>query len=153
MPDGMNFFKGMDIAASAMTAQKYSMDIISENIANADTTMDPETGKLYQQKIALLRPDEANNFMAASFGDELNQAIGGGVKTEGFTTSNADARKIYDPGNPLADEKGYIYKPNVNVIDEMTTMMTAKRMYDAAASAIEAQKQMAMKSLDIMKGM
>lgn len=141
---------GLNISASGMTAQRLRLDIISQNIANVNTTQD-EDGNVYTRKEVVF----AEKGSASSFSDVLNSAsakIGNGVKvTKIVDDTDTALRKEYDPSNPEADEDGYVTYPNVNVVQEMTDMIDASRSYEANVTAFNATKNMALKGLEIGK--
>lgn len=163
----MKFFKTFDIAASGMRAEQFRMDVTSNNIANAHTTKTAD-GSPYRRQVAVVNSQDAAAFQEAftaasfeaeikgSFGDSKVSFSGGGVDVGGIATDKSDFRWIYDPGNPDAEKegphKGYVAMPNVNIINEMTSMMTASRSYEANATIIESAKAMAMKALEIGRG-
>lgn len=139
----MGLFSSFDINASGLTAQRYRMDVISENIANADTTR-TEDGTTYRRKSVIF----AEKGTGASFSTALSKAAGsyqgGGVKVVStFEDTSTDLVKTYDPSHPDADDEGYVYYPNVNVITEMTNLIDASRSYEANATAFQASKSIA----------
>lgn len=139
----MGFLSSMDISGSALTAQRLRMDVISENIANADTTV-TETGEPYRRKVC-----EFGERSADSFSNVFSQAIGGGVKITGIVEDQSDFEVEYDPTSPLADADGYVRKPNVDEVEEMIDLMSATRSYEANVTALDATKSMAVKALEI----
>ena len=145
----MGVFSGMDISASGMTAQRTRLDIISQNIANVNTTRTAD-GDVYRRKSVIF---EEKNYV--SFNDALINAtgtLGKGVKiTKVFEDTETECRMVYDPSNPDADEKGYVTYPNVNTVTEMTDMIDASRSYEANVTAFNATKNMMMKALDVGK--
>ena len=145
----MSAFNGMDISASGMTAQRLRMDIISQNIANVNTTRD-ENGDPYKRKIVTF--SEKN---VTPFGDILMKTegtVGSGVKVSQIGQDNTTAmRRVYDPSHPDADEDGYVTYPNVNSVQEMTDLIDASRSYEANVTAFHATKNMALKGLEIGK--
>lgn len=160
----MKFFQTFDIAASGMSAEQFRMNVISENIANANTNR-TEDGTPYQRQVAMITPqmraDFENEFATASFEIDISKENstsfhGGGVRVQGVEKDQSDFRWVYDPGNPNAEKdgphKGYVAMPNVNIIQEMTTMIQASRAFEANATTVEAAKAMAMKALEIGKG-
>lgn len=151
----MGMFDAFDVSASGMTAQRYRMDIIAENVANANTTR-TENGGPYRRKVVTFQAkgsgvEPFSNVLSAST-NQLSQAIGKGVRIttiqEDFKT---DMNKVYDPSHPDADEAGYVTYPNVNTITEMTNLIDASRGYEANATAFDASKSMALKGLQIGK--
>jgi flagellar basal-body rod protein FlgC len=145
----MSAFGGMDISASGMTAQRLRLDIISQNIANVNTTRDG-SGNAYKRKIVTFGEKDAS-----PFGDILMKTAGNagsGVKVSRIAEDNETAmRKVYDPSHPDADEDGYVTYPNVNVVQEMTDMIDATRSYEANVTAFNATKNMALKGLELGK--
>ncbi|TYS16289.1 flagellar basal body rod protein FlgC [Rossellomorea vietnamensis] len=153
----MSIFHGMNTTASALSAQRLRMDVISSNMANADSTR----GKLvdgewqpYRRKSVVLQPD------AGSFSTLLNkamnmkdsQSLGNGVrvaeiKEDGETPFNL----VYDPEHPDANQEGYVRMPNVDPLREMIDLISATRSYEANVTAFNANKSMMMKSLEIGK--
>ncbi|MBM3464215.1 MAG: flagellar basal body rod protein FlgC [Armatimonadetes bacterium] len=152
----MNFFQSMDIAASAMSAERFRMDVISQNIANANTQT-TLSGTPYRRQVAVVTPGDASPF-ALPVGlddddEEGPQFNGNGVKVGGVAQDGAEFRYVYDPTNPNAEKegkwKGYVAMPNVNIITEMTDLIAASRSYEASATAVESAKGIAMKGLEI----
>lgn len=145
----MSVFSGMDISASGMTAQRTRLDIISQNIANVNTTRDSD-GNIYKRKSVIF---EEKNYV--SFSDALTTAtgtVGKGVKiTEIIEDNDTECRMVYEPSHPDADEKGYVTYPNVNTVTEMTDMIDASRSYEANVTAFNASKNMQLKALEIGK--
>lgn len=155
----MDFFKAMDVAASGMTAERFRMDVISENIANVNTTS-TVSGEPYRKKFAVITPYDEPEFIvpaALNNDDSDNQFIGSGVQVEGvMEDTSSDFKYVYDPDNPSAIKngkmKGYVAMPNVNIITEMTNMIAASRGYEANVSSVQTAKQIAQKALEIGKG-
>lgn len=139
----MGFLSSLDISGSALTAQRLRMDVISENIANADTT-ETDTGRPYRRKVCVLQERNANSFSSA-----FDKAIGNGVKVSQITEDQSDFELEYDPTNPLAEADGYVRKPNVDEVEELIDLMSATRSYEANVTALDATKNMAVKALEI----
>lgn len=147
-----SLFGAFDVTASGLTAQRYRMDVIAENIANVDTTRTPD-GNPYRRKTVVF--EEKGN--GASFANVLANASGKytgkgvhGVKVIGtFEDTVTDMKMVYDPAHPDADENGYVTYPNVEIVTEMTNMIDASRSYEANATAFAASKSMAMKGLEM----
>jgi flagellar basal-body rod protein FlgC len=123
------------------------MDVIASNLANVSTTSTPEGGP-YRRKIAVFSSENVNKKF--SFGDKLRDAVQE-VSLKEVIQDRADAKKVYNPSHPDADEQGNVEMPNVNVVTEMTDMITASRAYEACVTAFDATKNMALKTLDIGK--
>ena len=145
----MAIFSGMNVNASGMTAQRLRMDVISENIANANTTRTKEGGAYVRKNVVLTQKVTPTH----SFGDVLNRTIGGvsnGVKATAIVNdTDTDMNIVYDPSHPDADENGYVTYPNVNVVTEMTDLIDATRSYEANATAFNAGKSIALKGLEM----
>lgn len=146
----MSMLNGLNISASGMTAQRLRLDIISQNIANVNTTRD-EDGNVYTRKAVVFAEKGSN---PASFSEVLNNlgTTGKGVKvTSIINDTESNYRKVYDPSHPDADEDGYVTYPNVNIVQEMTDMIDASRSYEANVTAFNATKNMALKALELGK--
>lgn len=137
----MNVFDSLKITSSALTAQRIRMNVISSNLANIETTRTPEGGPYRKQEVVF-------QTTTPSFADNLQGAIQG-VEVAKIETSNAPPRMVYDPSNPDANAKGYVAMPNINLVGEMTDLMTATKAYEANVTAAQAAKKMALKALEI----
>jgi flagellar basal-body rod protein FlgC len=143
----MGMFGAIDASASGMTAERLRMDVISNNIANVNTTRTAEGGP-YRRQIAVFQPRSGGG---ESFAQILSNNIdaGSGVRVAGIIKDNAPFRRVYDPTHPDANSDGYVDMPNVNIVSEMVDMMTASRAYEANVTAVDAAKNMALKALSI----
>ncbi len=145
----MGLFQGFDICASGMTAQRYRMDVIAENIANVNTTR-TEDGTPYRRQLVVF---EEKTTSSTNFSDILSGATkftGNGVKVSEVTYDyDTDFTMEYDPSHPDADENGYVYYPNVNTVTEMTDLIACSRAYEANTPAISALKSMVQAGLSI----
>ncbi|MFD2116835.1 flagellar basal body rod protein FlgC [Paenibacillus yanchengensis] len=147
----MKISTGLDISASALTAQRLRMDVISSNIANAETTRaEFVDGRFqpYRRKMTVLSP------MNQSFSNMLQDQLGlpgskSGVKVTKITEDSSPFKLSYNPTHPDADEAGYVRMPNVDVAKEMIDMIAASRAYEANVTAINASKSMFVKALEI----
>lgn len=151
----MGLFQPFDIAASGMTAQRFRMDIIAENIANISTTR-TEKGEPYRRKIVTFQekqlragiPDFKNILKTAQL-----EYYGNGVKVSKVSEdTETDFIMEYDPSHPDADENGYVRYPNVNTVTEMTNLISASRSYEANVTAFNAIKAMAQSGISIGQG-
>jgi flagellar basal-body rod protein FlgC len=139
----MNLISGIDITAGALNAQKTRLDIVAQNIANAQTTRTPEGGP-YQRQVV-------------SFESELVQREAGlgaamqGVKVGSISADRTPGQQVYNPQHPDAGKDGLVTMPNVNLAYEMVDLITASRAYEANLSVVKNARQMAMKALDIGK--
>lgn len=149
----MSFWTALRIGSSGMSAQRLRMDIISNNIANAETTRTAEGGPYKRQDVIFMpkaqstflpefiRARQAQNFEAIS--EER------GMKVAEVTTDDSEGLKVYDPSHPDADKDGFVIYPNVNMVVEMTNMLSATRSYEANLAVINFAKQMAIRAVDI----
>lgn len=148
----MRLNDGFDASASALTAQRLRMDIISSNIANAETTR----GKLvngryepYTRKLAVIEP------IRTKFSDVLDAKMTGGegrtsgVKVTQIMEDRTPPKLVYNPSHPDADADGYVRMPNVDILKEMVDMIAATRSYEANVTALNATKAMFTKALEI----
>ena len=137
----MNLIAGIDVTSGALAAQKTRLDIVAQNIANAQTTRTPEGGP-YQRQIV--------NFET----ELLRQGNGAPLQTvhvSGLTTDHTPGQAVYNPAHPDAGADGMVKMPNVNLAYEMVDLITASRAYEANLSVAKNARQMAMKTLEIGK--
>ncbi len=143
----MDLIKTMDIAASGMTAQRTRMNVISMNLANANTTR-TATGGPYRRRTVIFQTTP----VGVDFQRHLHRALEKepcGVKVTGIVADSRDFKRVFDPSHPDADQDGYVFLPNVNLVQEMVQMLNANRAYEANAAAVQAAKDMALKALEI----
>lgn len=136
----MNLISGIDVTAGALNAQKTRLDIVAQNIANAQTTRGPN-GVAYQRQVV-------------SFESELVRRSGSGVPLQSVRIGavmpdRTPGQQVYNPQHPDAGPDGLVTMPNVNLSYEMVDLITASRAYEANLSVVKNAKQMAMKALDI----
>lgn len=150
----MSIFQNINISASALTAQRLRMDVVSSNMANMDTTRAEYVDgqwQPYRRKMVVAEPK------GASFGHMLNQAIGksdnvgGGVRVTKIIEDETPFKLVYDPTHPDANEEGYVSLPNVDPLKEMVDLMGSTRSYEANVTVLNASKGMLMKALEIGK--
>lgn len=147
----MSIFSSFNINASGMTAQRFRMDIVSQNMANAQTTR-TQDGTPYRRQIVTFTEKQGSNSFSQVFNTAKGGYLGSGVKVSGVYDDNkTDMVMSYDPAHPDADENGYVTYPNVNIVTEMTNMIDASRAFEANATAFSASKSMALKGLEIGK--
>lgn len=144
----MAFMNSLDISGSGLTAQKYRMSIVAQNLANADTTR-TEAGGPYRRKLVVLSEREGARDFAGALSAASEQARG--VRVEEVLDDEDDFRVEYDPTHPDANEEGYVQLPNVNTVEEMVDIMSAARLFEANVTAFNAMKGMAQKALEIGK--
>ncbi len=135
----MDFIKSIAIAASGLRAQAGRMRIISENIANADSTAQRPGAEPYRRKIP-------------TFHSEMERTLDARVVTLGKVQPDASEFRLkYEPGHPSADAQGNVKYPNVNALVEMTDMREAQRSYEANINVISATRRMLQRTIDILK--
>ncbi|MBR1664459.1 MAG: flagellar basal body rod protein FlgC [Ruminococcus sp.] len=138
----MAFLNSLNITGSALTAERYKTDVILQNIANQNVAAStPE--EAYQRKQVVFRE------RPMTFDESVNMVYGGGVRVTETVELGEDVNPVYDPDNPLADEDGYIYMPNVNNAEEQIDLLEATRAYEANLTALSVVKAMAAKGLEI----
>lgn len=132
----MSLYSIFNIAGSAMTAQSTRMNVAASNLANAQSVAGPD-GEPYRAKQVVF---------------ELNAAPGediGGVRVADVVEDQSPLRQSYDPGNPLANEQGYVLMPNVSPVEEMVNMISASRSYQANVEVINTSKKLMLRTLTI----
>lgn len=151
---GFGWLDSMNISASGLTAQRTVMDVISNNIANANTTR-TATGGPYRREMVELAPISGQSSFAGVYNQALSggatvQANGGGVQVVGILQDQSPFPTQYDPSSPNA-VNGYVQLPNVNLSTEMVDMMTATQAYQANVTAFDSAKQMDVNALSLGK--
>jgi len=139
----MDFLTSMDTSASGLYAQRKRMDIIASNLANIETTR-TEAGGPYRRKMVVMKSKP----MASDFKNIFNSKLAG-VQIEDIIEDKSPFKKVYNPSHPDADENGYLFKPNVDLIVETTNMLMAKRAFEANIAAIKATRKMVLKALEL----
>jgi flagellar basal-body rod protein FlgC len=132
----MSLFDVFNVAGSAMSAQAQRLNTTASNLANADSTTS-STGQPYRAKQVVFSAVPVVGSQAS------------GVKVLGVVEDTSPPRMVYDPKNPVADEKGYVAMPNVNVVEEMVNMISASRSYQTNVETMNAAKTMLLKTLTI----
>ncbi len=146
----MRFFDTFNVSGSGLTAERLRMDIISKNIANANTTR-TASGTPYRRQIPIFK-----TMHKQSFSDVFEAARGKNVSADGVEViaikdDMTQFKKVYKPYHPDSDENGYVLMPNVDVVSEMVNLISASRAYEANVAVINGTKSMAMKALSIGK--
>lgn len=150
----MGIFSSINIAASGLSAQRTRLDVISNNIANVDTTRTPEGGPFRRSRV-IVRPKVQEPYWRSPFLPErMDNGIGKGVRIVKIDKDmDADPKLVYDPTHPDAiktgPQKGYVEMPNVNIVEEMVDMISASRSYEANVAVVNGSKAMFMKALEI----
>lgn len=137
----INAISGIDITGSALNAEKTRMDIVAQNIANANVTHGPD-GKPYQRQIVSFQ-----TLMQNADGSPSTSA--GGVRVAKIATDQTPGPSVYNPGDTDADENGMVHMPNVNLATEMVDLISSTRAYEANLAVIKNAKMMARKALSI----
>ncbi len=145
----MDFMSAFDIGSSALSAERTKMNIISMNLANVNTTRTPEGGP-YRRKSVTMASTPVETPFGKAMQTELDRQLRG-VRVMDIATDKRPFKRIYDPGHPDADKEGYVSMPDINVVEEMTNMITTMRTYEANVSSIEGVKTMFNKALEIGK--
>lgn len=144
----MGLFQAFDISASGMTAERFRIDTIAQNVANVNTTR-TEDGTPYRRKIVTFAEKDITPF-SKYYQSSSAKAVGNGVKVVSVKEdTETDFIMEYDPSHPDADENGYVSYPNVNTVTEMTNLIDATRAYEANTTAFNASKSMVQAALKI----
>ena len=143
----MSVFTVLRSAGSALTAQRLRMDVTSSNIANAESTRSADGGP-YKRERVVFAPivDEALNRISA---DGMPGPGSGGVRVAAIEQDEAPPRVVYDPSHPDADADGNVAYPDIDLVTEMTDMLSASRAYEANITAINVAKNMAQRALEL----
>lgn len=150
----MGLFSSMNIAATGLTAQRLRLDVIADNLANATTTRTTEGGPFRRSRV-VFRPRVSQPYWRSPFlPEELDNGIGQGVRVAEIQKDmDAELKLVYDPTHPDAikagPHAGYVEYPNVNIVEEMTDMISASRSYEANSAIINGSKAMFLKALEI----
>lgn len=136
----MSMFKVFDIAGSALSAQSVRLNVTASNLANAES-VSSSSGETYKARQPV--------FAAMLDNASMNEQPGVGVQVRGIVESDAPLRKQYEPEHPMADADGYVYRPNVNVVEEMANMISASRSYQSNVEVINTAKQLMLKTLNL----
>jgi len=135
----MDLTKSLNISAAGMRAQGTRLRVISENIANADSTAQTPGGEPYRRKVT-------------TFDNSLDRALGlETVRVDSIVADRSAFSRRYEPGHPAADEEGYVLTPNVNTLMEMADLREAQRSYEANLKVIESSRAMLQKTIDILR--
>jgi flagellar basal-body rod protein FlgC len=147
-------FDALNVSASGLTAERLRMNVVAENLANAQTTRGAN-GDPYRRKEVILQ-----EVPEGGFGASLASAMGagspaggrpGGVQVAAIAEDQTNFKTVYDPGHPDADAQGYVRMPNVDTVSEMVDLISAQRSYDANVTAMQAAKQMFTKTLEMLR--
>ena len=159
----MGFFDGYNVATSGMSAQRTRINVVSENIANAQTTHTTDGGPYKKKNVifedVLLQAQNQDNIDFTKSVDSkdgssdgiVNQALLTGVNVKAIVDSKDKPIMKYEPNHPDANKDGYVAYPNINPVIEMVDLIEAMRSYEANVSSFQTQKTMDTKTLDIIK--
>jgi flagellar basal-body rod protein FlgC len=140
----MSFFNSLDISASGLNSQRTRMNVIASNIANLNVTRTPEGGP-YRRKDVVFQTTEMG-----AFGEELKSAMAAqGVEVTEIYEDDSPFLLKYEPNHPDANVDGYVAYPNINIVEEMTNLVSASRSFEANVTVIQATKDMALRALQI----
>lgn len=141
----MSFSSSLDIVGSALTAERFRTDIITQNIANASTTV-TSNGEPYRRQQVIFEE------IPLSFSEELSKAkSNGGVRVSNVVKSDREFKKVYDPTNPQADAEGYVLSSNVDTTEEQLDLLAASNAYEANLTALAVVKAMINKTIEMNK--
>jgi flagellar basal-body rod protein FlgC len=144
----MSLLTALEVGASGLTAQRKRLEVLVSNMVNANTT-GPAGTDPYRRKDVVF----AASAPEASFGGALDNAMEGvnGVEVAKVIVDSSDPIRRYEPGHPHADKDGYVSYPNINPMEEMVNLLSATRSYEANLQAVNTTKEMALKTLDIVR--
>ncbi len=145
----MSLFNAISISASGMDAQRTRAEVITENLANADTTRTPQGGA-YKRKDAVFSSAPLQTSFAQTLA-EMSSAGSDGVSVSQITVDESEPERRYLPGHPDADPQGYVAFPKINPAEEMVDLMSASRGYQANVAAISSVKDMISRSIDLFR--
>jgi len=156
----MGFLSALQIAGSALTAQRLRTDVIANNVANMNTTRTAEGGPYKRQQVVFsARDGQQSTFRTILMNHGLgglpgvfasqNSAPGKGVQVQSVGADGRAPKKVFEPDNPDADVDGFVSYPDIDPVTEMADMLSASRAYEANVTTLNAAKSMAMKALDI----
>ncbi len=143
----MNLFGMLEVSGSALAAERWRAEVVSANMANAETTRSLQGGA-YRRQLVLFRARPTSQFPQILA--RLRHTIEGGVQIERVVADASPMPRRYEPGHPDADAEGYVTYPNVNPVMEMTDLLSAVRAYQLNAAAVQAAKNMIQQSLQIL---
>jgi len=145
-----DLLSSMHISAAGMTAQRTRMDVISENIANAESTHTKAGGPYRRRQVVFQTVSQKQPFstvFSSAFQGGGNQS----VKAASIVQDKTPFREVYDPSHPDADARGMVKMPNVNPVEEMVDMNAASRSFEANVTTMEASKRMFLKALELLR--
>lgn len=141
----MNLFGMLEVSGSALVAERHRAEVVTSNMANAETTRTAEGGP-YQRQLVVFRAQPMQPFALAGFGDRAT-----GVQISQVVGDAKPAIARYEPGHPDADEKGYVHYPAIDPVEETADLLGAVRAYELNASAVQSTKAMIQQSVDLLR--
>ncbi len=152
----MAFLSAMNIVGSGLTAQQLRLDVVSENIANINTTRTEENGGSYRRKVVVFEAQDGRDSFRLALAQSRNRLLGnssfnttGGVRVTNILEDPSEMKLVYDPTHPDANAEGYVALPNVELVKEITDAMAATQAYSANVTAFNTLKAVAAKALEI----
>jgi flagellar basal-body rod protein FlgC len=148
----MSLFSALSVSASGMAAQRTRAEVITENMANAETTRTPDGGP-YRRKDVVFESTGAASSFASILGDSMtgDSSVPGGVSVSSISVDDQDPEQRYQPGHPDAGPDGYVAYPRINPAGEMVDLMSASRGYQANIASMGALKDMIQHSIDLLR--
>ena len=143
----MDFMTAIDIGASGLKAERTHLNVISMNLANAKTTRTTDGGPYRRKEVVFKESDVETPFSKAMQTAQDRELKG--VRADAIRNDNRSLKQVYEPNHPDANEDGYVSYPDINVVEEMTNMLSAMRAYEANVSTITTSKSMFTKALEI----
>ncbi|WP_210395772.1 flagellar basal body rod protein FlgC [Motiliproteus sediminis] len=144
----MSLANVFNIAGSGMSAQSIRLNTVASNIANAES-VSSSVGETYRARQPLFAVAHQQAMQKPLGDDVLDASAGVGVKVQGIIESDAPLRRQYEPNHPMADDNGFVYYPNVNVVEEMTNMISASRSFQTNADIMNSAKEMMQRVLTL----
>jgi flagellar basal-body rod protein FlgC len=146
----MSIFSSINISATGLSAERLRMDVISNNIANVNTTRTEDGGPFRRQMVIFQSMDQHRPFSRERVAPHTGD-VGKGVRVKTIMDDMSPFKMEYDPGHPDADAEGYVRRPNVTIVHEMVDMITCTRAYEANVTCINSAKDMTSAALNISK--
>ena len=147
----MSFLQGLKISSSGLAAERVRMNVISTNLANANTTrVEGQEGPYKRKDVVFTARNTGvtfDNLMRQAFDPDLKE-----VKVDGIIEDKKAPKMVYNPGHPDANKDGYVAMPNISVMEEMVNMITSTRAFEANTTALNSTKSMAMTAITIGRG-
>ena len=143
----LNVFRMMEVTGRALSVQRTRMEVVSSNLANAQTTRTPEGGP-YKRRDVVVSADRPRDNFGQLLEDEMDQSVHG-VRVVEITSDETEPRLVYDPDHPDSNGEGYVAYPNVDSMEEMVNLITVMRSYEANLSTLTAVRDMTQSALRI----